>query len=402
MRCVPLVARAAGLFDDEAHRVRFVHQAQLAGPLGMAVVPWIQEDPAALDDAMDVGDHGRDPAHVVVLAAGPFAAAEAFVDVTGDRWCPAPTVRHVDRELRGVGRNLQVLLGQQEAPGVAIEREHLHAVSDRDDEQRLRSVQRVAGAHLASSGLQERAVRDRPVARRGEYGEDRSDRYVDVDVARAVEGIEEQQEVAARVGHRDAVRVIHLLGGHRREVAAPFVRFHEDLVGEHVELGLRLALHVGRADRSEHVAERTATDGIRDRLAGARDGLEQKPQLGIQPVVALATDQIVGQRDSTALHSGDRDVDAPRWRDLGPTRSIARSACTTTAGNGPRGACARGSSLCVRRRCVARALRSSESPVLRLRADHARWRSLERNCDRPRGTKVTVGPVPTARPHLDP
>lgn len=47
--------QAAGLLDQVAHRVRLVHQPQLAGRVRVAAVPGIHEHPAALEDAADVG-----------------------------------------------------------------------------------------------------------------------------------------------------------------------------------------------------------------------------------------------------------------------------------------------------------------------------------------------------------
>lgn len=98
--------RAAGLFDQPAHRVGFVHQAQLAGLFGLALVPRVHEDAAAHQDAVHVGHHAGDPAHVEVLAARAFLAGQAFVDVALHGFVPVAHVAHVDREFLGVGQNL--------------------------------------------------------------------------------------------------------------------------------------------------------------------------------------------------------------------------------------------------------------------------------------------------------
>ena len=94
--------------------------------------------------------------------------------------------------------------------------------------------------------------------------------------------------------------MVHLLGGHRGEVSAPFVCLDEDLVGQHVELRLRLALHVGRANGSEHIAERALTNRVRDGLARTRDRLEQQPQLRIQQ---RPTHPASGVCDPGSLHT---------------------------------------------------------------------------------------------------
>ena len=74
-------------------------------------------------------------------------------------------------------------------------------------------------------------------------------------------------------------RLLHLLGGEGGEVAAPFVGLEQDLVGEHVELLLHLALHVLGAGAAQAVGERALVDARADRLAGAGDGLEQQAQV---------------------------------------------------------------------------------------------------------------------------
>jgi hypothetical protein len=81
--------RAAGLLDQEGHRVGLVHQAQLAGLVGLALVPGVEEDAAAREDAVHVGHHAGHPAHVEVLAARAGLAGQAFVDVArtgGAQW----------------------------------------------------------------------------------------------------------------------------------------------------------------------------------------------------------------------------------------------------------------------------------------------------------------------------
>jgi hypothetical protein len=103
MRSRPVAGGAAGLLDQPAHRVGLVHQAQLAGFAGFALVPGVQEDAAAGQDAVHVGHHAGDPAHVEVLAARAGAAGQAFVDIPLHRVGPVAHVAHVDREFLGVG-----------------------------------------------------------------------------------------------------------------------------------------------------------------------------------------------------------------------------------------------------------------------------------------------------------
>jgi hypothetical protein len=74
--------------------------------------------------------------------------------------------------------------------------------------------------------------------------EDAAHRQVDVDVGRAVEWVENQQIVAARVFGGDRMDIFHFLRCHRPQMPTPFTMVKESLVGQHIELLLHLALHV--------------------------------------------------------------------------------------------------------------------------------------------------------------
>jgi hypothetical protein len=90
------------------------------------------------------------------------------------------------------------------------------------------------------------------------------------------------------------VGLVHLLGHHRRELAAPLVRLHQHLVGDHVELLLRLALDVLRADDVADARERALPHRVADHLARAGDHLEQEPELRRDRAgAALLLDQVL-------------------------------------------------------------------------------------------------------------
>src|SRR5690606_16362170 len=116
----------------------------------------------------------------------------------------------------------------------------------------------------------------------------------------AVEGIEQQQVVAARVGVGNRVAVLHLLGRAGGEVAAPGVGLEQDLVADDVQLLLRLALDVAGAGIAEHAAERALADRDRDAGAGARDHGDQLAQVGVDATGALLLDQMAGEGDGMA------------------------------------------------------------------------------------------------------
>src|SRR5690606_16455146 len=163
------------------------------------------------------------------------------------------------------------------------------------------AVDAVAGRHLGGARLQEVVVAGRGDAvGAAQHREDRAHRDVDVDVAGAVQGIEQQQVVAARVGVGNRVAVLHLLGRAGGEVAAPGVGLEQDLVADDVQLLLRLALDVAGAGIAEHAAERALADRDRDAGAGARDHGDQLAQVGVDATGALLLDQMAGEGDGMA------------------------------------------------------------------------------------------------------
>jgi hypothetical protein len=190
------------------------------------------------------------------------------------------------------GCDAQVLARQQEAAGVAVEGEFVHACADGDHELGLRAVDRVAGADLPCAGLEENVLLGRGALRR-QHRKNRADGHVHVDIARPVERVEQQQVVAARVRHRNAHRLVHLLGGHGRQSAAPFVGLDQHLVGDDVEFLLGFALDVGRGGAAQHAAQCAATHRVGNRFDRARHRFQQQAQVRVHAVVALATDQKV-------------------------------------------------------------------------------------------------------------
>jgi hypothetical protein len=124
---------------------------------------------------------------------------------------------------------------------------------------------------------------------------------VDADVAAAVERIEQQKVIAARIRIRDRLAVLHLLRRTRRQMSAPGVGLEQHVVGDHVELLLRLALDVHAlsswgAHIPEHAAQCALADRDRDCLAGAGDDLDQQAQVRIDAAGALFLDEESCQR----------------------------------------------------------------------------------------------------------
>jgi hypothetical protein len=167
-----------------------------------------------------------------------------------------------------------------------------------------------ARGDLVAPGLQEVVLADgaaRRLGRRLQDGKDGADGEIDIDVARAVDRVEQEQVFAPRVAVGDEVDGLHLLRRHGGEVAAPLVGLQERLVGDHVELLLHLALDVLGVEIAEHAAERALVDRMADGLAGARHDLDQQAQLGGQGgLAALLFDEELGQ--GLAMHGNPVSV----------------------------------------------------------------------------------------------
>jgi hypothetical protein len=133
---------------------------------------------------------------------------------------------------------------------------------------------------LLAAGLEEVAIdhvaaRVNHVLRRTQNAENAAHRHVHVDVAGAVQGVKHDQVVAAWVLLGNLVGRVHLFRGHACQVARPLGALHEHIVRQHVELFLRLALHVdGTALIGRVVAHDTGqlaiSHGLGDALAGQR------------------------------------------------------------------------------------------------------------------------------------
>ena len=215
---------------------------------------------------------------------------------------------------------------EQELADRRIEREAVHALARRVDEHRARAVDDVARGDLTAARLQHvfelavPAARDLP-----NDGEDRADRHVDVDVRRAVERIEQQAVLAALevLGNLDDARLF--LGRHGAQPAAVVHRLDDDLVGEHVELLLHLALHVLVVGGAEDVGEPRAADLVGDHLGGERQVVQDARELTRRfRVVALFLDDETLDRDDRRC--GVLDHVAPSSRRWTPALTRARAA----------------------------------------------------------------------------
>ena len=188
--------------------------------------------------------------------------------------------------------------------------EPVHAVVDagRVYEHGRRSVDDVARGELPCARLQ--AVLEASGAPAGRDAvvdrEDRADGHVDVDVGRAVEGIEQEHVGPDVEPVGDGDDAVALLRDHAAEVPGVVHRLEDDLLRECVELLDLLAVDVLLAGAPEDVDEPGHVDLARDDLGGERDVVEERGEAARGArVQALLVDDVPVDRDDFAAHGGE-------------------------------------------------------------------------------------------------
>src|SRR5438105_11924283 len=169
---------------------------------------------------------------------------------------------------------------EQELTDRWIECEAVHALPRRVHEHRARAVDHVARRDLTSSGLQQILHLPVPSPRDlADDGEDRSDRNVDVDIGRAVEGIEQQDVLAASKVLGDLNDARLLFRRHRAQTSGMVHRLDDDLIRDDVELLLNFTLNVLRFRRAENVGQTGHADLARDHLRRKRNVVQDAGEL---------------------------------------------------------------------------------------------------------------------------
>src|SRR3954471_12471265 len=270
---------SSGLLHDHRHRRGLVEQAQAAGTRRLLRVARIHEEAAADQDPVHLRHQRGDPAHVEIRLAGAAAPLKALLDVDAHGRFPEALVRGVDRELARLLGDAEVWMAEDELTDPGVEREPVHPVAEREHQHRGRPVEGVPRTDLPRAGLEEGVQPGGAIARwPPQDREDGADGDVDVEVRGAVERVEDEEVLAARMPEGNGMWRIHLLGDHPREMAAPFAGGDEDLVGEEVEVLLPLALAVLGAGIAESSGKRAARREHGDFLDGGRDVEEQPPE----------------------------------------------------------------------------------------------------------------------------
>jgi hypothetical protein len=93
----------------------------------------------------------------------------------------------------------------------------------------------------------------------------------------------------------NGVDLVHLLGSHAGQVAGPFVGAEHDVVGDHVQLLLGLALDVLAVQGAHDAHQGTLVDRVGNHLDGGDQVVEQGGKVagGAGDVALLLDDELV-------------------------------------------------------------------------------------------------------------
>ena len=203
---------ATSLLDQPAHGVGLVHQSEFARFVRLSFVPGIHEDAPAHQNTVHIGHHGGDPAHIEVFAPHAFGSCQALIDVPFDRRIPMAHIAHVDGKLLRLRGNLYVFLCQEERTFFLVQGEHADTVAHSQDQGGLWSVDAVARGHLLASSLQE-VLRGDITGGGGffQHTEDGAYAHIDINIARSIQGVKQQQVLTLWITIGYHVDVIHFL-----------------------------------------------------------------------------------------------------------------------------------------------------------------------------------------------
>ncbi len=205
------------------------------------------------------------------------------------------------------GRRLDVVVEETEFTDGRIEREQVHPVSHRVHEHGARTVDDVAGGDLAVARLHTIRHRSGSVAFRDPLvnREDGTDGNVHVDVRRAVQRIVEEYILARVPLLGNGYRITFFLRRHHAHASREADGLLDRLVGDNIELLLLFALHVSRAEGTEHVHQAGPSHIPGDHLRRECDVVEQISEvaggLGVHPL--LLEDEPLDRNQCRIRHS---------------------------------------------------------------------------------------------------
>ena len=195
-------------------------------------------------------------------------------------------------------------MGKNPRTHFTIQRKSVGASAGGQYQKGLGAIEGIAGRNLLTTGLQEIGFGGVGFAfRHREHRKNGADGNVDVDIARSVQRIEEQQVIAVRIGFRDGMDRFHFLGSDSGQIAAPFVGFQKDFIGKHIQFFLDFSLYVFRFVAAQNVSERSLAYGMADRLTGTADDFQKQAQFFRNGAVSpVFLDQVLRQTDAFWSH----------------------------------------------------------------------------------------------------
>ncbi len=272
----------AGRLDDHAHGVDLIEQTQAPALFLGVLIFGIEKDTAAAQYTVQIGDHGRTPAHIVALAERARLACEASVDEAPGRRIPARLPGRIDGELGRLLRNFHLVPNHDELSTRLIETEDCNRLSRRQDQHRGRAVKRISGSNLLFPRLQYICGRDPGTLAQIEHGKNGAHSAVDFEIGRPVKRIENQSMVSiAGPGHQ--FYVVQFLRYHGSQHAARLTPTQENVVSDNVELLLHFPLHIDCLRRPGVPCARCYTQRDRYLDSAVGDHFENGPDGSIEP-----------------------------------------------------------------------------------------------------------------------
>src|SRR5260363_120501 len=132
----------------------------------------------------------------------------------------------------------------------------MNALAGGEYKQRLRAVDSITGGCLLRAWLQKCAFRQRFAARAAQYGENRTDRDIHIDIGGTVERVAQQQICALCAAVRDEMNLRHFFGRDCCERAAGRCFFKQNLIGDQVQFLLDFALYIFLPSAAKRATER--------------------------------------------------------------------------------------------------------------------------------------------------
>ena len=128
-------------------------------------------------------------------------------------------------------------MGKEKLAQVGIERKSMHPMAHRQHQHGTGPIQGVASGHLPITRLQKVsglyiAATVHHFLGRPQHRKNAAHGAINLNVAGAIDWIEQQQVFAARLVSRNLVRGFQLFGHHARQVSGPVVHLGEAVVGE--------------------------------------------------------------------------------------------------------------------------------------------------------------------------